>query len=200
MSSRRRVGRRQRAGSGKLRLLMVAAVIVVAVGMAVAALAKPVLAHGIDRTLQQPDVAVGPYRLTIWTAPSRLHTGNIHVETALVSAAGETVHTAAVYVTVMPAGQAAAVQSAVGYPVQNAGQIIHEAALRIDEPGRYRIEVTVVDGAGVSGRTAFEVEVRRVALLTKFLIYLQIVAALLTGFWLVRQGLRVWIRHPVMAG
>jgi hypothetical protein len=153
---------------------------------------RPVLAHANDRTLQGESLKAGPYRLTVWTAPSRLRTGEIHVETIVFDQAGNVDKKCAVFVALKPLDPELAEYSVLSTPIAGASEGIREARFKVNDPGLYRVEATVVDGTGTGGEVTFQVEVIRVSFLVRFFIYLLLGASALASLWIVAKGLEVW--------
>jgi hypothetical protein len=159
--------------------------------------------------LQQAHVAAGAYRLTIWTAPARLRTGEIHIETIVYDGNGNLDNKCLVRVALTPldgsGAGAPSGPSALAYPMSGA---LREAAFHVPHPGRYRVEATVFDetGKGASqggqplGAVAFEIEVTQVSPLVHFFIYLLLGASILAGAWMLRQGFAIWFDQRTGAG
>lgn len=162
-------------------------------------LAGPVLAHGEDRMLQQADIAAGAFRLTVWTSPARLRTGELHVETSVLDRDGTPDMTCVVQVSLTPVDRPGPVLAALSLPVAGAEAGLREAAFTVTEPGHYRVETTVYDEAGRAGQTAFEVEIVPVPQVVQAGIYLLLVASILAGMWMVWRGVGVWFGRPQAA-
>jgi hypothetical protein len=143
--------------------------------------------------LQKAHVAAGAYMLTIWTAPgapgARLRTGEIHVETIVYDRNGNLDDKCLVQVALTPLDRSGAALSTLSYPMTGA---LREAAFNVTQPGRYRVEVTVLDEAGIGGQVSFEIEIIRVSRLVQFAIYLLLGASILAGVWMLRQGVDLW--------
>jgi hypothetical protein len=154
--------------------------------------AAPVGAHGGNRTLQLMNTAAGSYRLTIWTAPSILRTGEIHVEVAASDSSGQPLQTGLVHVEVIPSTQTESLQSALALPVAETKGTLREAKLLVEKPGLYQIAVTVVDELGAEGRVSFDVEVVQVPQGIQLLIYALLCVTLAAGFWLLKEGFGIW--------
>lgn len=163
-------------------------------------LAQPVLAHGDDRMLRQANLAIGEYQLTIWTAPARLRAGEIHVETLVLDRTGQPVDRAVVWVMLTPLDHAGPTLRAPALAVVGAGQGMGEAPFMAPEPGRYRIEAAIFDETGAVGQTALEVEVIRIPRVVQWGIYLLLGASVLTGVWILKSGISLWLGRPRLVG
>jgi hypothetical protein len=155
---------------------------------------QPAEAHGNDRTIYLSNVPVGSYTLDVWTSPAVLRAGEIHVEIALFDQGGEPVQNALAYVTMTPLDGMGEPSSVLAYRTEGASQ---EAAFRVDQPGRCRVEIRIAGVDGEQGHAAFEVEVIRVPTLIQALFYIQILASLVAGIWIMKMGIIVWLR-PVL--
>jgi hypothetical protein len=159
-------------------------------------LAQPVLAHGEDRMLQGANIAAGAFQLTVWTAPARLRTGEVHVETAVFDRNGNPDERCAVQVTLTPLDRTGPRFSALALPVMGAEAGLREAAFTVTEPGRYRVETTVFDEAGRAGQTTFDVEIASVPQVIQVGIYLLLGLSILAGVWMVWRGVELWFGRP----
>jgi hypothetical protein len=173
-----------------IHLCIWALLLAVIMALSVAGNTRPLLAHADDRLLQQEKVEAGLYQLTVWTAPTRLRTGEIHVETMIFDQAGNLDRKCAVFVTLTPLQPSLPKLSALSVPTAMDG--LREAAFKVLEPGRYRVQATVVDESGEAGAVAFEVEIIRISPLIHLLLYLLLGASLVAGVWMLRQGLDLW--------
>lgn len=153
---------------------------------------EPVLAHANDRALQGENIAAGPYLLTVWTAPARLRTGEIHVETMVFDREGNPDRKCAVYVTLTPLGSALPALNVLSVPLSGVMEGVRQAAFHITQPGRYQVEAAVVDGTGEGGRAIFEVEIIQVPAVVHVLIYLLMAGSIVVGIWMLRRGITLW--------
>ncbi len=154
--------------------------------------AETAQAHGEDRVLQLQDVEAGPYRLTAWTAPGVLRTGEIHVETVVLTDDQVPTLDVLVQVIVTPLAATSRPTVAIARPPQQSG-VIQEAAFRLMQPGSYRVDVRIQGANGEQGVAGFAMEVVAVSWLTKALIYLQWIIALLAGAWLIFVAKSTWV-------
>ena len=154
---------------------------------------EPALAHGDERTLQRSLVTVGAYRASIWTSPPILRTGEVHVETTLFDQTGKLAQTGLVHVTLIPLERQIPALSALATPV-GAAKGIWAAAFDVSQPGRYRVEVAIIDNAN-GGTVDFELEIIRVAGLIRVLLTLQLLASGVAAIWLIHTGLTIWFGH-----
>lgn len=151
----------------------------------------PLLAHGEGRTLQRGHVLVSTCYLSIWTAPSILRTGEVHIETSVFNQDGSPAQAALVQVALTPLQGQAPLAAVPALPVAGMAGSLRTAAFNVQQPGKYRVALLVTDEAG-SGTVAFEVEITRIARWVHLLIYSQLLASVLVGIWLVQKGLMVW--------
>jgi hypothetical protein len=159
---------------------------------------RPAAAHAGDAYLRVAPATVGPYQVTVWTAPSFLRAGEIHVLTlvTVADAAGAT-HASEVLVQVQatPLDDATgAVQTALAGPADPTNGHRCEAALRLDKPGRYRFTVSTTNPNRAGGTVSFEAEVIRAPAWLVGLLYAQLAATGLACLWLARAGYRVWFQ------
>jgi cytochrome bd-type quinol oxidase subunit 1 len=138
---------------------------------------------------------IGPYRLTVWSAPATLRTGEVHIATTLFTADGRLATSAIVQVTLTGLERQDPPLSALVYPVPGGPIGMGEAAFVVKEPGRYRVAVTVISETGEQGTMTFTVTIGRVPIFIKVMLTALLVFSLLLGLWLLRQGLRVWSRR-----
>jgi hypothetical protein len=154
-------------------------------------------AHGEDRTLYLSDVLVGSYTISAWTAPTVLRTGEIHIEVSLLDMNGVPVQDALVYVTVSPLDGMGEPLSVLAHPDHSSYSLSQEAAFWLDQPGNWRVDITIADLDGHYGNTSFDIEILSVPLIVRALLYVQIVASLIAGIWILKVGISVWFR-PVL--
>jgi hypothetical protein len=170
--------------------------LIVAIALLLAGQSKSVLAHSNDRLLQEENVSMGLYRLTIWTAPTWLRTGEIHVETRVTDHYGNPDTRCAVYVTLTPRAPSLPSLKALSVPVSGAmaGEIegLREAAFHVADPGLYKVETIVVDNHGAGGRVAFEVEIIRISPLVQWFICLLLALTGCAALWMLRSGIDLW--------
>ena len=153
---------------------------------------QPLAAHGGDRMLQLSDVAAGPFRLTVWTSPSILRTGEIHVETAVIAENGVPMKDSLVYVELTPLGWVGQTYQTYARAAVEPNAFIQEAAFKLDKPGAYQVTITAMDQADRIGRTQFEVEVIDISTPVKAGIYGLLLASLVAAVWICKQGLVIW--------
>lgn len=147
----------------------------------------PVAAHGAGGLLQIDKLPLGPYTVMIWTSPSILRPGAVHVETTVLR--GEhRVTNCRIKVLLTPLDQAGPLLQAEAGPANATNEFRHEAAFALDEPGRYAVSVSILDPAGRGGDASFEMEIRRVPAFVQGLIYLQIVIITLAALWILKTG------------
>jgi hypothetical protein len=154
--------------------------------------AKAALAHAGERTLQQANVSAGPYRLTLWTAPAQLHTGEFHVESIVFDHNGNLEENCLVHVVLTPLDRPDPALTVLSTPMDGFMDGLQEATFHIAHPGRYQVEATVLDEQGVGGRVAFEVEIIHVSRLVQLLISLVLGASILAGVWMLAKGVDIW--------
>lgn len=152
----------------------------------------PVLAHGDGRTLQCAHVAVGAYYLTIWTAPTILRMGEVHVEAMLFDQSGRPAQSGLIHVALTPLERQAPPLSALAYPTTEGQRGLWQAALQVEEPGLYRVAVTVLDETETGGAVAFDVAIKRIPRAIQGGIYLLLLSSGLAGVWLFKKGIGIW--------
>jgi hypothetical protein len=83
-------------------------------------------AHGEDRTLQLSNATAGPFRVTVWTAPGILRTGEIHVEAAVIGVDGASLRDVLVQVDVSSLAGNAEALTAMAYPAFETNGVTQE--------------------------------------------------------------------------
>jgi hypothetical protein len=87
-----------------------------------------------------------------------------------------------------------ATQACVACVDANGAQVIlHEAAFVVTTPGRYEVQVDVVDAAGVSGAASFPITVVKVPAWFKGVLYGQVAVGGLVAIMLLRRGQKLWL-------
>jgi hypothetical protein len=183
---------------------------------------RTAMAHGSDRLLHRQAVAIGGDSLTVWTSPSRLRPGEVHVDVQIVAADGTLVNDHFVQVRITPLGEQGTAQQTIAQPlplddrvvngrlvnggVVNGGivngvmnQTTHEARFRIDETGTYEVAVDVSDQTAYLGGVNFAIEITPVSPLTKTGLHLMAILSTVATLWFVRMGIWIWFA-PAQAG
>lgn len=144
-------------------------------------------AHGTGGLLRIDGAALGPYTVMIWTTPTILRPGAVHVETAVFRGRSRVTH-CRIEVTVTPLdNRSSSLQSTAG-AANAANEFRHEAAFQLDQPGRYGVVVTVEDELQRGGDATFAMEIVRLPTVVRGFIYLQVVIVALTGGWIMKAG------------
>jgi hypothetical protein len=152
-----------------------------------------VAAHGEGRTLHLSDVDAGSFRLTAWTVPARLRTGEIHVEMTVRSGADRPIWDhLLIQVVVRPTGSPGQPLTTLARPAGQPAGAIYEAAFVLQQPGHYRVDVTIWSAQGLRGTATFPIEVVQVTGFTKSLIYVQLLMSFMVAGWFLKEGRRVW--------
>lgn len=171
-----------------------------------------VSAHGVDRLLRVEAVPLGNATLTVWTSPSRLRPGEVHIDVQIMRADGTLTTTPFVQVIISPRD---AVRDAVGDVVGDVlgkpqksvahplaptatGRTVdpatatHEARFQIDDAGHYQVMVAATDAQGHVAEMSFPVTVTPVPLALTLTLHTLLVGSLAAGAWVIRMGRRVW--------
>lgn len=147
----------------------------------------PAVAHGSGGLLRIDGAALGPYTVMIWTSPSILRPGEVHVETAVWRGRGAVIN-CQVEVSITPLdAREQPLHIAAGTP-NAATEFRHEAAFQLDRPGRYAVSVSVRDSLARGGDATFEVAISPLSGLLRGFIYLQVAIATVAGIWVVKTG------------
>jgi len=173
--------------------------------LSLVAVARPAHAHGADGTQQLDGVSVGPFALTVWSFPGTLRVGEVHLSASVLRPTdGLPVVNCDVIFHIVPLDEKGAEQTEAILTIQadraNASTgFMHEAIVKLENAGRYRVDVQVIDpNSALDGRATFEVNIQRVSLFYKILV---IGLALLTTaivVWFVNEGRIVWShRHLI---
>lgn len=155
--------------------------------------ATSVWAHGADESvIQLQDVHLGPYRLTVMTAPRAILVGSLHVvvmvKDALAPRPRVILHMTVEAIPLTGAGRR---QTSAAIPfISPFGS--HEAQLDLTQPGRYQIIVHV---PGTIQTMTFEVEVVSGVWMQGIILALFALTVVVTG-WLVKEGFIIWRWHP----
>ena len=151
-------------------------------------------AHGIDRLLRQEKTAIGNRWVTVWSSPSRLRPGEVHIDLQLAQVDGTLSTAEFVQVMLMPTGEA---QRAIAQPLPvtdpKQNPATHEARFYHVLPGAYEVVVNMAGPQGSIGSLTFAVEVTPVALSTQISLHVLLLLSLLAMGWLMRIGLVIWL-------
>lgn len=169
------------------------------------AAARPVYAHGEDGTQNLDGVSVGPFALTVWTFPATLRVGEVHLSAAVVRPTdGTPVVNSEVVFQITPlhhhgdAGEGERLTAAAG-PANVTSGFMHEAILRLETPGRYQVNVRVINPAsGLDGTADFEILIQNPSVFLKWLIVGLGIFTVAVVIWFVYEGILVW-RHRHLA-
>ena len=149
--------------------------------------ASRAFAHGGENAPPVAQTQIAPdVRVQIWTTPAVLRPGEIHIETLVTDPAGDAITDCVVMVQVTPEAEAPTVYMA--SPALPESFFRHEAALHLEQPGRYDVTVVVKDAQGVGGEVRFPLEIAPVSHWMQGLIYSQLLVAALAAVWLIYQG------------
>jgi hypothetical protein len=156
---------------------------------------EPALAHGGGRTLHMDNAPAGPFHLSVWTSPEIRRAGEIHVEIQVVNEDGAVDTNCLVWVRLIPLDQDGPGWTQLAPPAHGGTEM--EAVFRLDQPGRYAVEVEVtgLDAAGRSagGQVGFSLDVVPVTPLLQGLLIGQMLATVAAGLWFAEQGRRLWL-------
>lgn len=151
-------------------------------------------AHGIGYYLMR-GIHIGPYVVHVWNAPGVLRTGEVHIDTAVFDAAGKPALSTLVNVSLIPLVGDAPTLSILSSPPGPDYPYSRGAALRIDTPGDYRLEIAVSDANGTAGSTSADVNVQVINLPIKLAIIALGIFSTSVGLWLLWQTKVFWIKR-----
>ncbi|MEZ4732406.1 MAG: hypothetical protein R3E79_35285 [Caldilineaceae bacterium] len=154
----------------------------------------PVIAHGSGGTLQIDGAVLGPYTVMIWTSPSILRPGEVHVETIVLRGRSK-VTDCQIAVTITPLDDLGHALRADAGAANAANEFRHEAAFQLDKPGRYDVVVSIRDAAARGGDVPFEMTIIRLPGFVQGFIYLQVVVVALAALWTVKMGVELIGAH-----
>lgn len=163
-------------------------------GLVLLATGRAVAAHTSDIFLRVDRAAAGRCEVTIWTAPSVLRTGEIHVISQVTDFSGTPLPGTLVQVTATPFDGLPGSQTVLAGPADPNNQLRREAALWLTTPGRYRFTVTVVEPDGTNGMVNFVADVVQVPPLVKGFLLFQLGLTGLAGLWFAWTGYRIWFK------
>lgn len=169
------------------------------------AVARPVYAHGADGTQEVDGVPVGPFTLTVWSFPGTLRVGEVHLSAAVLRPSdGMPVVNCTVIFQLSPLDEKGKIQDGVGL-VAEAGSanattgFMHEAFLKLEMSGSYRVDVRVINASGeLDGVATFDVMVRRVSILFKWLVIGLGLLTTATVVWFIYEGRLVWAHRNLI--
>jgi hypothetical protein len=133
---------------------------------------------------------VGPYWLTVTTAPARLQIGAVHF--AVLVQHGRSQHpliTAQVEIEATPLDASGPALS--GRAAWSAVRLMYDADLTFAHSGRYQIAVYVRQAHGMTHRTTFVATVYP-GTFFKWLTIMLLGQATTTAIWLLREAMMVW--------
>lgn len=153
---------------------------------------SPVAAHGENAKLEFSRIEVGPYLVSIWSAPTFLRAGDVRFETLVTDADYVPVLDSAVEVVLTSLDSDVAPIHLVSESPTAATNYSHEANHVLTQPGRYNVSVLIQDETGEVGRKEFEVEIVDVPLWLKIYMYLCLVATAGLGLSMLIKGLLIF--------
>ncbi|MEZ4619210.1 MAG: hypothetical protein R2867_27370 [Caldilineaceae bacterium] len=156
--------------------------------MVVVSGATPVVAHGSGGILRIDGASLGPYTVMIWTSPSILRPGEVHVETAVLRGRSRVLNCRIVATLTPLDGDAERLLATAG-AANVANDYRHEAAFHLDKPGRYYATVAVYDELARGGDATFELEISPLSHFVRGFIYLQVVIVALATLWTLKIGI-----------
>ncbi|MEZ4865641.1 MAG: hypothetical protein R3C14_30295 [Caldilineaceae bacterium] len=150
----------------------------------------PVVAHGAGGILRVDGATLGPYTVMIWTSPSILRPGEVHVETAVLRGRSRIID-CQIVVTLTRLGSNTESMQAIAGAANVANEFRHEAAFYLDKSGRYAVSVAVHDDVARGGDAAFEMEISQLSGFVQGFIYLQVAIVTLATLWTVKIGIEM---------
>lgn len=155
----------------------------------VAALAAPMLANG--GTVRISEAPVGPWRVTVYSSPTPLRTGEIDISALVQDSADALVDLPiAVEATAVRGASPAIRREATRGQATN--KLFKAAKFEVAAPGQWRFVVTVgPDGAGRGGQVSFQATVAKSTILDRpyLLAALVLLPLVVLGWlWLGRDG------------
>ena len=153
---------------------------------------SPVAAHGENAKLEYSRIEVGPYLVSIWSAPTFLRAGDVRFETLVTDADYVPVLDSAVDVVLTSLDSDIAPIHLVSDSPTASTNYSHEANHVLTEPGRYNVAIIIQDETGEVGRKEFEVEIVDVPLWIKVYMYLSLLATAVLGLSMLIKGLLIF--------
>ena len=153
---------------------------------------SPVAAHGENAKLEYSRIEVGPYLVSIWSAPTFLRAGDVRFETLVTDADYVPVLDSAVDVVLTSLDSDIAPIHLVSDSPTASTNYSHEASHVLTEPGRYNVAIIIQDETGEVGRKEFEVEIVDVPLWIKVYMYLSLLATAVLGLSMLIKGLLIF--------
>ena len=150
---------------------------------------SPVMAHGDGEKLEISYVPIGPYKISAWSLPGVLRTGEVHFATAVVDDNLEPVTDCDIKIQLTPLdenGSPLLLQTRAPIPET---LFRHEIEEDIYEPGRYQVTVLLTDPKGNEGQTSFEVEIIEIPLYIKIPLFASMAFVAVVGLMLVQKGI-----------
>ena len=150
---------------------------------------QPVAAHGQGQTLELAQAPVGPYYLSVWSAPAILRPGEIHLAAVVTDEAGQPVPDCDVSLEIVPLTREQKPITVMAQPLTDGKDYRHEAQLNLPTIGSYQVVVTVRDPAGLGDEARFNIEITAVPPGTKILLYISIGLTVVVALELLKRGL-----------
>jgi len=130
--------------------------------------ARPLQAHG-GGLLQVAAEPAGPYKVSVWTSPTRLEAGSPgHITVGVAGEADAPVLDAKVLVQIK-SGERGEIMTVPATTAQSTNKLFYEADMILPEIGRYLMTVQI-NGSQGSGEVTFSIEVQPVANTNWFLL------------------------------
>ncbi len=164
-------------------------------------LAEPALAHsghGNVRLPQVTDQSVGPFKLSVWSAPGTLYPGPIHLVNKVTDPTDQPVQECEVYYQVATDSGAlvAVTDPAISFDTENPNE--YEAEVTLDTPGIYQVTAIVTNQGAVVGEVAFDLEVIPEIIWQKYFVFASLLLIILFAVWWIMEAFHVWEkRRPV---
>ena len=151
--------------------------------------ARSLRAHG-GGLLQVAAEPAGPYKVSVWTSPTRLEAGSPgHITVSVAGEADAPVLDAKVLVQII-SGETGEIMSVPATTAQSTNKLFYEADMILPEIGRYPMTIQI-NGSQGSGEVTFLIEVQPVANTNWFLLGFIVLGLAISLFLF-----RLWEKQP----
>lgn len=167
--------------------------LLLSIGMCALGFIQPAAAHGEEGTPQLDRVLVGNYLLSVWTYPSYILTGPLHLTATVLDAGSRSpASDYRVLISLIPLegnGKALTAKE-ITSPTHQVS--VHEFELNLDTPGLYKASIQLQDLSGIVGESDFQIEVHPEYVWLKWILIGLFIHGIVVGVWLVINAPRVW--------
>lgn len=161
-------------------------------------LAEPALAHSGHGNVRLPEItqeSVGPFKLSVWSAPGTLFPGPVHLVNEVTDPNDQPAQECEVYYQVATdtGNLVATTAPAINFDSENPNE--YEAEVILDTPGLYQVTAIVTNQGEVVGEVGFDLEVIPEIIWQKYFIFGSLLLIILFAVWWIMESFHVWERQ-----